>query len=223
MWEKFAHKLQKFVDEHGTFDPSRFNDPVAMATAWTSVPSSGPSGDQLVEVHTGRLEYRASLRAKLAFLVFLLIGLAILIVFTSHRLAAGGLSFDKDTILPILIGLALSAGGCYLLYFGTAPVVFDKGSGFFWKGRKSPETVFDGKLPKDCVRLEEIHALQLIACYCSGGPKTRGHYRYEMNLVLKDGQRVNVVVHDNKEKSRQEAGVLALFLDVPLWDALSSA
>jgi hypothetical protein len=44
-----------------------------------------------------------------------------------------------------------------------------------------------------------------------------------MNLVLKDGQRVNVVVHDNKEKSRQEAGVLALFLDVPLWDALSSA
>lgn len=220
MFEKMVNKLQKVVDERGTFDPSRFNDPVAMATAWTSVPCGGPSGDQLVEVHTGRLEYRASLRAKLAFLVFILIGLAILIGFTSQRLAAGGLSFDKDTILPILIGLALAAGGCYLLYYGTAPVVFDKGTGFFWKGRKSPETVFDVKLPKDCVRLEEIHALQLIACYCSGGHKTRGHYRYEINLVLKDGQRVNVVVHDNKEKARQEGAALTLFLDIPLWDAL---
>jgi hypothetical protein len=42
---------------------------------------------------------------------------------------------------------------------------------------------------------------------------------YEINLILKDSSRVHVVQHRSKKRIRQDAAVLAEFLDKPLWDA----
>jgi hypothetical protein len=40
---------------------------------------------------------------------------------------------------------------------------------------------------------------------------------YELNLVLKDGRRINVVDHGGADKIRTDAATLADFLGVPVW------
>ncbi|RWX50781.1 hypothetical protein VU01_12641, partial [Candidatus Electrothrix marina] len=42
---------------------------------------------------------------------------------------------------------------------------------------------------------------------------------YEINLVLQDGSRINVVDHGKKNRIREDAHALAEFLGKPLWDA----
>ena len=53
---------------------------------------------------------------------------------------------------------------------------------------------------------------------CSGD-KSR-YYSYELNLVLEDGSRLNVIDHGNVEAIRADAQKLAAFLGKPLWDAI---
>ena len=45
-------------------------------------------------------------------------------------------------------------------------------------------------------------------------------YSYEINLVLKNGRRVNVADHGDLDSLRADADMLANFLEVPVWDAL---
>ena len=70
---------------------------------------------------------------------------------------------------------------------------------------------------EDCVRLEFIHALQIVAEFISG--KNANYYSYELNLVLKNGNRINIIDHNNKGRIDREAKVLSEFLGVPVWDA----
>ena len=69
----------------------------------------------------------------------------------------------------------------------------------------------------DHVPLGEIHGIQIIKEYCS--TKNGGYYSYELNLVLKDASRVNVLDHGNGARLRRDADELAGFLGgVPVWD-----
>ncbi len=86
-----------------------------------------------------------------------------------------------------------------------------------WKGRQPPDQVFDPSTLKHCTPLSRIHALQLIAERCHG--KNQSYYSYELNLVLDDGQRINVVDHGNCNALREDARALAAFLGKPVWDA----
>jgi hypothetical protein len=121
-------------------------------------------------------------------------------------------------MMPMLIGLVFAGVGGGLLYFGTAPIVFDKRERYFWKGRKGPRDVFNPKSLKNLVEIGQIHALQLISEYCRGDKSS--YYSYELNLVLEDGKRINVVDHGNLDKVRDQAATLAEFLGRPVWDAI---
>lgn len=205
MFEKLALKLQSPASKGNPFDPSRLGDPIAMQTDWTPAKSGGANfrTHKVVKANANRLEFRASMGAILFYLVFLLAGLGVLIGFSASRFSSGRFAFDMNTLMPLLIGLAFAvAGGC-MLYFGTAPIVFDKRNGFFWNGRKTPDEVFDKKTLKHFAELKEIHALQLISEHCSGNKSS--FYSYELNLVLEDGKRINVVDHGNQVKLREDA------------------
>ncbi len=104
-----------------------------------------------------------------------------------------------------------------MFYFGTSPIVFDKYKSSFWKGRKSPDEVSERKEIKYFTELANIHALQIISEYCSGNKSS--YYSYELNLVLKNGSRINVVDHGNLTKLREDAQTLSAFLGKPVWDA----
>ena len=68
------------------------------------------------------------------------------------------------------------------------------------------------------VPLAEIYALQILKEYVQSDKG--GYYSYEMNLVLADASRINVVDHGDVKRIRREAAMLAAVLDmIPVWDA----
>jgi hypothetical protein len=104
-----------------------------------------------------------------------------------------------------------------MFYFGAAPIVFDKRKGSYWKGRTSPYDVRHTSELKDHAPLDRIHALQLISEHVRGNKSS--YYSYELNLVLDDGARLNVVDHGSRERVQADARTLSEFLDKPIWDA----
>ena len=158
--------------------------------------------------HSDRLEFRATVEAILFCLVFLFIGgFGFFATLTS---IVSGLAY----FWILAVTLVLFAGGWYLLYSFMTPIVFDKRTGLFWNNRKTQKEVLDWNSLENATNLGEIYALQLITC--RGG-------RYispELNLVLKNGARLHVVVYPvNQGRLRKDASILAGFLGVPLWDA----
>jgi len=220
MFKKLAEKLQSLAQQRSPFDPLRFDDPIAVQTAWSPLKNGGTNfrTHRLVEHDSARLEFRAAAGAKLFYLVFFFVGVGALVGVSYANIRSGEFGFNGQTIMPILIGFVFAlAGGC-LFYFGTAPIVFDRRRGYFWKGRKSPDEVFDKTKLKRFAELQDIHALQLISEYVSGNKNS--YYSYELNLVLKDGSRTNVVDHGSIGRLREDADTLSAFLEKPVWDAV---
>ena len=222
MLNALLQKLQELAGRRGaTFDPAGLNDPVALQTAWSPAKGGGANfrTHRLVTVDHSRLEFKATAGAVVFYLIFLLVGLGVMLGIPAARLVAGdSLGLTADTLVPLLIGLLFALIGGVMLYFGTAPIVFDLRQGCFWKGRRQPAQVFDKQSMKNFAQLPDIHALQIISEYCSG---KNSYYSYELNLVLKDGQRLNVVDHGNLARLREDANKLAQFLGRPLWDGLA--
>ena len=163
------------------------------------------------------MDFRASAGAIAFYLVFLLVGMGVIVGFSASNISSGGFSFSMSTAVPLLIGLVFAtAGGC-MLYFGAAPIVFDKRRGAFWKGRRAPYEVVNTVALKHFAELGDIHALQLISEYCRSDNSS--FYSYELNLVLEDGGRINVVDHGDLERLQGDARTLSAFLETPVWDA----
>ena len=220
MFENLVEKIKSAIKRPDPFDPSTLDDPIAMQTEWTPAKRGGASfcTHKLVEVNSNRLEFRAAAGAKAFYLLFLLIGLGVTAGFSFSKLSSGKFSFDVETIMPLLIGLVFTiVGGC-IFYFGTAPIVFDRRSEFFWKGRKNPKEVVNKRTIKHFAELENIHALQLISEYCSGDKSS--YYSYELNIVLENGKRINVIDHGKQNKLKEDANKLSEFLDKPIWNAI---
>jgi hypothetical protein len=218
MFEKLKQKLRVLSTPPVPFDPSRFGDPVALQTAWTPAKRGGASfrTHKLAAAGPNRIEFRAASGAMLFYLLFSLLGLGVFVGLSVAWFSGAGVWSDPGMLVPLLISLIFIAIGAYRLYTGTAPIVIEKGRGVFWKGRKGPDEVIDTRNTGTFVRLDHVHAVQLISEFISG---KNSYYSYELNLVLEDGKRVTVVDHGNLGKIREDAKTLALFLGRPLWDA----
>jgi len=103
------------------------------------------------------------------------------------------------------------------MFASTAPIAFDKRTGYFWKGRVTPADRFRQRDGERKTRLDRIHALQIISELCRS--RNSSYYSHELNLVLVDGKRINVVDHGNLPKLQEDAEILARFLGTPIWDA----
>jgi len=93
--------------------------------------------------------------------------------------------------------------------------VFDKNKGTFWKDRKKSHEIFDTSKIKAYTPFKDIYALQIVSKYCTG--RDASFYSYELNLVLNNKKRINIVDHGKQKKLLAEAKVLASFLQKPLW------
>jgi hypothetical protein len=197
-----------------SIDPSRFDDPVAMQTEWFAVNGGALNfrTQKLVQIDHSELQFKTFLLLKLISFLFLVAGLGL--TYANTLALSGQDSYSIDSML-ITIGLSLAIMGGCMLYSSIIPIVFDKSRGFFWKGRKAP--VNNGNPLKDCVELVRIHALQLIRS--RAGSSSR--YVCELNLVLENGKRLNVVTcGGNPDKLRTETEILSEFLRKPVWDAI---
>jgi hypothetical protein len=158
MLKKFMEKVGKALGiERDMFDPSVLGDPVAMQTDWTPEKKKGGASfrtHKLVESNSNRLEFRVSTEAKLFYLTFLGLGVVTLIVFLCI-ISFGWAKVSWLTLCPIVVGLAFTTAGARGLYIRTAPIVFDRRRGFFWKGRKHPDHVFDKRIPSGCATCDQ--------------------------------------------------------------------
>ena len=203
-------------------DPSRFGDRVAEATGWTwakkkDEPNFGTH--KLVEVTPYRIEFRATIGSKLLSTVFLLVGLGPLTGLSFYLISQGEIIFNIETIFLILFGLVFAGVGVLMFCVLAKPIVFDKTIGRFYKGKKPSNEMlgqFEPGTKDKSIPLDRIHALQLIAKQCSSrrGP----YYRCELNLVLGDGERINVVEHGKLKMIQEDAKTLSNFLGKPVWD-----
>jgi hypothetical protein len=195
-------------------------DPLAMETEWTPAVAGGASfgTHKLFKTGPERMEFRATGGLRLFSLAFILIGAGVMIGVPAAGILSGGPAFSMGIILPAVLGLVFLCLGVYLLHQGSTPIVFDRRLGFFWKGREAPNEVANWRNIKCCAKMDNIHALQLIFEYCRGNKSS--HYSYELNLVLKDARRINVVDHGNRNRLKEDAAALSVFLGKPVWDAI---
>ena len=223
MLKRLLEKLKDLKIEPTPFDPSTLEDPLALRTNWGPAKGGGASfgTHKLVAVDSFRLEFRPSGGALVFYCAFLVAGVAALVVLSIVGLTgvAGSLEGGELLVLgiPALVGLVFTAAGAGMLRSGTAPIVFDKRRGAYWRGRVAPHELSNRAGHKETTDLDQIHALQLISERCTSDDSS--YYSYELNLVLVDGKRINVVDHGNDTALHDDARVLAAFLEVPVWDA----
>ncbi len=214
MINKIIRAFCSLENNRAAFDPAVFGDPLAKEISWSPAQRGGSnfSTHKLIKVSSERVEFRATVFAKIFYAIFLLVGLGLVTGFFVTLISTG------KAVLPLLSGLVFAVlGGC-LCYFGTKPIVFDKTLGYFWKGKKSPQEVANKDSLKCYAEIKDAHALQLISEHIRNNKSS--FYSYEINLVLHDGQRINVVDHGNIKKIREDITTLANFLGLPVWDAI---
>jgi hypothetical protein len=198
-------------------NPSSLDDPVAKTTLWTPLAVGGSNfqTQALCIINPHRMEFRATWQVDLSALMFIFFGLMAIIWFSP--ISFDDMSFQSGHILPSIIGVVLLWIGCFLMRI-FKPVIFDRDEGYFWKGKKpdQPQEIWDDKIP--FVRIESIYALQIIS-QIEVSPKGGSSYNsYQLNIVSKDGKRVNVIDHGDLTRICDDAAALAEFLGKPLWD-----
>lgn len=182
-------------------DPA-VNDPVAMNVSnWAMVDGGNRSQTHtLVRVGPTRLEFQTSLIVfSLRFFIYLVIfGVFIFYHFESPFNLCYFIAFAVVSQLLLAI---------FRYFFGPNPVIFDKQKGILWdKDQVGPSST----------RLEDIHAVQVLSKHIER--YRRSYYSFELNLVLKNGRRVNVIDHGNRTAIEDDAFELGQFLKVPIWN-----
>lgn len=219
MFAKLREKIAA-ANALSVVDPTRFHDPLALQTEWKPLKNGGANfqTNKLYEIGGNRLEFKASLGMKCFSGLFIVVGLGIAMFALRHKPAEIGDIWSKDFLVPIIVGLVFGLAGWAMAYSCAVPAVFDKNHGYFSKNRKKPEHQMDPSRLKNYVQLSRIHAIQLLAEKCKGDKTS--YYSYELNLVLDDASRMNVIDHGNLAAVREDARKLAEFLGKPVWDSI---
>lgn len=213
--ERLQQALVRLGVEKKPLDLSRFQDPLAEKTLWTPVRAGGTNfrTHGLREISSERVVFRMSVGGVLFTLAFLLTGLGIMV---------GNALFHSPgrpllmSLVPVLLGSIFAGVGGIMLYFSARPIEFDKRLGWYWKGYQKPCLMGGSPPPRIGTPLSRIHALQILPEHVRGDKSS--FTSYELNLVLRDGTRLNVLDHGNYSRLEGDAQKLAVFLGVPVWD-----
>jgi hypothetical protein len=134
-----------------------------------------------------------------------------LFIYVFSAVSAALIYFRLGAVLQAAVILAVGiAISCALLAASRrlgGEFTFDKDDGMFRSGGKS------------IGRISDIHALQLISAYWIRGREetTRISNNWELNLVMKDGERRNITSHDDFDLMFRDATTLSLFVSKPIW------
>lgn len=171
-------------------DPTSFG-PEAQQTQWTPLVPGGANfvTHELVD-HPDGLELKKNLKLFAFGAVFGLVGAGVTV--------GGALS---ETWWMALFGLPFLAAGVWVMW--PASILFDRRAGVV-------------RLKQREVRFTDVVGLQLLSELVSSDSDFMSH---ELNLVLRDGTRLNLVDHAGRKVLRAEAERLHLLLGCPVWDA----
>jgi hypothetical protein len=221
MLNKIKKVLKKLKAWEPSFDPSKFNDDIAMKTEWTPLKRGGSNfgTHKLIQADHSRVEFKATMGAKIFSLIFLLVGVGIPVFIGMETYRSYGSFFRSDFFFIGLIATIFFAAGSWMYYSFSKPVIFDKTKGMFWKGWKAPKRYLEMGDNESSSRIGNIYALQIIPELVRSDNKN--YVSYELNLVLRDGSRMNVVDHGDLVSLREDARRVAEFLGVLIWDTVA--
>ena len=121
-------------------------------------------------------------------------------------------------VMPLKVVLAIAAiVTVYVIYKKlSSPIVFSKINGWFWKGHESPDAKPNQTDLKNAIKLDQIVGLQILGKRQHSTKSTRSYVCYELNLILADHSRINVLTSGGLISMLVEAEELGEFLDVPV-------
>lgn len=193
------------------------DDEVAQQTEWTPCKLGGSNFKtrNLVELSQNQLEYKPVFISKLIPSIFMLHGGFFVLGSFFIQDSARGFNFFP---------LGFASFGIFIGYFLWSklnyPIRFDLLDRIYWTGSKDPRS------SKVKVEFDEIHAIQLVAelvlhqkRHSRHRMSKRAYRSIELNFVLKDGKRLNVIDHSHLSVIRADAQRLAELIEVPVWDA----
>lgn len=210
---------------------ARLDDPVAERTEWTPLVRLGTHlhTHRLVQDSVSRWSMRPTLAVRvpsgLMCLLFVAIGVMLLVGGVLGLRNPGAVL--SQSVWAGLLYLGLGVCGFYVASAGIRqyrwvcqPRVFDLQAKGYWRGA-GPPGVGTPEAGRHSAPLEEVHAVQILGELVRGTRATelRDFMSYEINLVLRDGRRVNVVDHGSLEHIRKDAAAIGDLIGVPVWDA----
>ena len=184
--------LSVFEDKRELLDPACFEDELALQVDWMPLVRGG----------TNFCTHRARLR---------------------KGLRGSTLTFEVTPLVTLVCGALVLFGVVLSIGHLVAPLAFSgMGAFFFWQVRRQ-QVCFDRSNQVLIQRgrrtpLREVHALQLLREFVRGNKNS--YDSYELNLVCRDGRRLNVTDHGTLHAIREDARILADYLGVPIWDAI---
>lgn len=190
-----------------------FDDPMVRQTDWTPAARGGTNvrSHRLKKSGPERLTFKPAPQA-FVFSAGLLAGGAAIVYYQPF----GDI---EPAWMQTAIGAGLLVVGLSWAYGTSKPTVLDRQRGICWTGWSAPASVEAARDRKDCAVLDDVHAIQVIRERVSGGEGKNRYDSYEINLVRKDGSRLNLVDHGKQQVIRDDAQALGEFLQIPVWDA----
>ncbi len=121
---------------------------------------------------------------------------------------------EKGNYITILLSVFLILIWLYKLY-NLKLLVFDKQLGYYYKKNIKDFWFMNHMNDENSVFLKNVYAIQIIDEFINN---KNPFYSYELNLVMKDYTRINVIDHGDLINLKKDAKQLSEYLHVPLWD-----
>ena len=204
-------------------DPRYFDDPVALRTGWVPLSPGGSRyiTNRLREIAPQVLSFQPTAYRHYQSLVHLLA----LLVFGNALIASllrDELNINRPNEWWVISALSqILVGCCVTLVLLNRSVIVDGNAAQVRLGLPSLKWLNQfpwlRRLLCRSVPFAEIYSIQLLDEEVRN-PREQMFWSYELNLVLRDGKRINLIDHRNQREIRWDAGDLSRMLNAPIWD-----
>ncbi|MFO6424120.1 hypothetical protein [Motilimonas sp. KMU-193] len=191
--------------------PVSGNTSIEQQVSWAPLCSGGSNFKTAKLMHQcNRLMVKKSIAGLLFALVFFIPGILVLTI-------GGPYVFFKGepiaALFLILWGAAFAGVGWFLLGVSRG-LVIDLEQGIYYRG-KLKDNVEDYRKQG---QLKDVVALQVLTelVTSTSNNRTSRYYSHELNLVLTDAKRVNIMDHGNKNALDKDAFTVAKALGIPV-------
>lgn len=206
----------------------KFDDPVAQRADWHHLNKGSGSSSQdkkLASVSGDRLHVVNTLGGMTIPLLGAFGGIALVWIAVDSYfqiISSGGEPISAKAFAFLLVVGILIMGPAFLVLRPRNTLTFDKSAGYFWHGRKRPPSAGGNPDHPDVFPLHRIAALQIppkkLVDFRNNG-RNRNFFSYELNLILDDNERINLMDHGDLADIRADAIKLGRYLDKPVFDA----
>lgn len=195
-------------------------DEIGMKTDWEPLKRGGSSHKNFnlkIDEERNILKINETLGSRFLtiFAIVFILGMTVSLIREEASVSVNSYGVGNDSKLVFLIPASMLGILIIGSFFNTKTnrSIFDNNKRIFYKGK------YDSKKDrgeKEVILYENIYAIQIISEMIR---KEKTYFTsYEVNLVLNDTTRINVLDHSNLSSILKDTKMLSQYLNVPIWD-----